>query len=164
MILASHIIVSGLVGSAAKNYFAAAFFGFTSHYILDTLPHWDYSIDDFSPESPSGLFKTKNAWRNIAKLATDVAGGIIVLLILLNRIYQNNIENIAPVFIGAVFGVLPDALQLLYWKTKTPYLKWLSDIHAFTHSIFNKTKKTALPGLAYQIITIALVFIALKFF
>ena len=38
MLLASHIIVSGLLGAATKNYFLAAVFGFVSHYILDFIP------------------------------------------------------------------------------------------------------------------------------
>lgn len=48
MILASHIVVSGLLGTTTNNYFLAAVFGFVSHYLLDAIPHWDYLPDEFA--------------------------------------------------------------------------------------------------------------------
>ena len=50
MTLASHIIISGLLGASTHNYFLAAIFGFVSHFIVDAIPHWD---DYLSPEFDS---------------------------------------------------------------------------------------------------------------
>ena len=121
MILASHIIVSGLLGATTQNYFLAAVFGLSSHYMLDVIPHWDYLSDEFISKikTETGFLKNKKFWRTMLKVAFDILIGLSLLFVIFITTTKNPIpKNIIPIFISIFFGVLPDALQLLYWITK----------------------------------------------
>lgn len=137
MILTSHIIVSGLLGATTNNYFLAAVFGFASHYILDAIPHWDSYI---SPEfkiraeaEDGGFVKKKLFWKEISKITIDILIGLSLLFVIFIALKNPLPQNIIPILISIFFGVLPDALQLLYWMTKWQCLKWNFDLHHFVH-------------------------------
>ncbi len=123
MILASHIIVSGLLGSQTNNYFLAAAIGFFSHYVLDGIPHWDYLSKEFETKAQKnpGFMKDQKFWREIGKVALDLLIGLI-LLFALAKLSGNS--NIISVFIAAFFSILPDSLGLLYWMTNWKIIKW----------------------------------------
>lgn len=159
MILASHIIVSGLLGTTTQNYFLAAALGFTSHYILDATPHWDFYL---SPEfkiraetKDGGFIKEKFFWKEISKIAIDIAVGLGLLFILLKNLTY---VNIVAVFICVFFGVLPDALEFLYWMTKWQNIKWNADLQDAIHQ---KLGPSFWTGLAIQAATIGIVFLIL---
>ncbi len=165
MILASHIIVSGLLGATTQNYFLAAIFGFASHYILDVIPHWDYLSDEFELQvkTEKGFFKKKKFWQKMAKISFDALIGLALLLVIFIALKNFiNQKNIAPILISIFFGTLPDALQLLYWKTKWQSIKWNVDLQRFTHySIHKKIEQAFWPGIITQIATIGIVFLIL---
>lgn len=159
MILASHIIISGILGSKAQNYFLAAIIGLVSHYVLDAIPHWDYLPEEFQSrvKTDGDFIKNKKFWKELSKVAIDGLIGLILLLIL-TSFYQN--LNIASALISAFFGILPDALSLLYWITKWRAIKWNHDFQVFIHySIFKKTEPDFWPGIATQIATIGIFFL-----
>ena len=163
MILASHIIISGLLGATTQNYFLAAVFGFVSHYIIDAIPHWDsYLSPEFKirAEIKDGSFiKEKFFWKEISKIAIDILIGLILLFIFLQNL---NFVSIIAVFISVFFSVLPDALQFLYWITKWQSLKWNIDLHDFIHNaIHKKIEQGFWPGMAIQVATIGIVFLIL---
>ena len=163
MILASHIIISGLLGSQTDNYFLAAAIGFLSHYVLDGIPHWDYLSDEFEAKAQNnlGFIKSKKFWGEISKVFIDIAAGFGLLLILIISIKE---DNIIPAIIGAIFGILPDPLGLFYWMTKLKTLKWNSDIQYFVHhSIHKKIKQKFLPGILVQAATIIAIWLIIYF-
>ncbi len=168
MILVSHIIVSGLLGATTQNYFLAAVFGFASHYMLDVIPHWDYFSNDFilKIKTETGFLKKKKFWRKMFKVACDILIGLSLLFIIFIAAIKNPIpENIAPILISIFFGVLPDALQLLYWITKWQPIKWNSDLqHFIHHSIHKKIEQSFWPGITTQIAIIGIVFLILHKF
>ncbi|MDP2638779.1 MAG: hypothetical protein Q8P06_01265 [Candidatus Azambacteria bacterium] len=161
MILASHIIISGLLGSQTGNYFLAAVLGLASHYILDAIPHWDYLSEEFETRAHTekGFIKRKQFWRELINVAFDALLGLALLFIFI-RIDKN--ANIVPAIIGAMFGVLPDPLGLLHWITKWKFLKWNSDLQKFVHySIHSKIEQYFWPGIAIQTATIGIVLLIL---
>ena len=164
MILTSHIIISGILGSQTQNYFLAALIGLVSHYVLDAIPHWDYLSDEFESGAKSGknFMKKKKFWLELAKIGGDALAGFILLFIF-TQFYQN--ISIIPAIIGGFFGVLPDALSFLYWMTGSKFIKWNYDIQQFVHNLTApKTRRDFLPGTITQISAIAAVlFVILKF-
>jgi len=165
MIIASHIIVSGLLGATTQNYFLAAVFGFVSHYVLDAIPHWDYLSGEFisKVKTETGFLKKKKFWQTMFKVAFDILTGLGLLFIIFIVIIKNPVpKNIIPIFISIFFGVLPDALQLLYWITKWQSIKWNSDLQHFIHySTHKKIEQGFWPGIITQISTIGIVFLIL---
>ena len=155
--LASHIIVSGILGSQTQNYFLAAAIGFISHYIMDAIPHWDYYISkEFKTraETEPGFIKTKFFWKEISKVMADMALGFILIS---GYFWYSGYQNIAVSAVAIFFGILPDPLQLLYFLTKNPVLKLNFDIQHFLH----KEKKPGVAfGLLTQIVVIAAAFAA----
>lgn len=164
MILASHIIISGILGSQTQNYFLAAIIGFASHYVLDAIPHWDYLPEEFQSrvKTDKEFVKNKKFWRELSKVAIDGLAGLVLLLTFAG-FYQG--ANIASALISAFFGILPDALSLLYWITKWRPIKWNHNFQVFIHySIFKKPEPNFWPGIVTQIMTIGIFFLmAIKF-
>ncbi len=160
MILASHIIVSGLLGATTHNYFLAATLGFFSHYIVDAIPHWDaYLSPDFDSRAKSkgGYFlKDKFLYKELGKVAIDILIGLSVLSLILLK--TSGLGNITYAAIGTFFGVLPDPLQLLYLMTNWRFLKPNHEIQLRLHTLIYKTKPGLALGIITQIATIALVF------
>ena len=164
MILASHIIVSGLLGATTQNYFLAATLGFFSHFIVDAIPHWD---DYLSPEfdsrakSEKSLFlKSRYFYKEISKVAIDILIGISVLSLIFFK--TSGFDNITYAAVGIFFGVLPDPLQLLYFMTNWRFLKPNYDIQFRLHTLIYKKKPTFWPGILTQVATILLVFLIVK--
>src|SRR3989344_7349545 len=105
MILVSHIVISGILGSKTQNYFLAAIIGLASHYVLDAIPHWDYLSEEFQSrvKTDKEFVKNKKFWRELGKDAIDGLAGLILLIMLIG-LYKN--LNITSALIGAFFGIL----------------------------------------------------------
>jgi len=166
MILASHIIVSGLLGATTQNYFLAAAIGLVSHYILDAIPHWDFYLSpefNVKVETEDGSFiKEKLFWKEVGKIAIDILIGLGLLFIFLKNL---SYINITAVFISVFFGILPDPLKLFYLMTKWRFIKWNFDLQEFVHySIHSKIDQKFWPGIIIQTIAVALVFLVLRKF
>ena len=163
MILASHIIISGILGSETQNYFFAATIGLASHYILDAIPHWDFYLSpDFDAQAKAkdgSLVKEKFFWKEISKVVVDISIGLGLLFIFAN-FYKNT--NTVPLIISGVFSILPDALILLYWMTNWKFLKWNFDIQEFAHHLTrSKINPSFRLGIITQIATIGIVLLIL---
>lgn len=124
MILFVHILAGGLIASVVKPLFLALILALMSHYFLDLIPHWQYSIENI---------KAKN-WRQAKKefLCVFLDGfSASVLIFFLS-------ENIILSFAGAFFACLPDGLHLLY--RIFPNSRLLAKHHSF-HKIVNYANK-----------------------
>lgn len=160
MILASHIIISGILASKTPNYFLAAAIGLISHYVLDTIPHWDYLSEEFESgaKTDKNFVKRKKFWQELFKITIDILAGFVVLFIFI-KFYDN--INIVPLIISVFFSILPDSLSFLYWITNWKIIKWNHDIQLFAHRLIIKTVPKFPSGLVIQIITIGIVFFML---
>lgn len=144
MILATHLIVGAAVGSQINNPAAGFSINLLLHYLLDSIPHWDY-LD-------------KILKKDIPKIAVDFLAGVIIL-IPLYLIFSQSI-NLTAFLLGAAAGVLPDFLQGLYNLFGLHFLNFHHRFHSFIH--FQKNQPF-LKGLSIQLIlaVAGLFFIAL---
>lgn len=161
MILASHIIISGLLGAGTHSYFLAATLGFFSHFIVDAIPHWDgYLSPDFDSRAKSekGRFlKSRFFYKELGKVAIDILIGLSVLFLIFFK--TSGFDNIAYAAVGIFFGILPDPLQLLYLITNWSFLKPNHKIQLYLHTLIYKENPNFWPGILTQVTTILLVFL-----
>lgn len=97
----NHALTGAAIGLALQNPLLVVPAAFASHFVLDSLPHFDH---------PLYTFGNKHAW----KLYT--IDGIIALTgVVLTMVYAPTL--LLPIILGAIFAVLPDATLLHYYKT-----------------------------------------------
>ena len=162
MILTSHIIISGILASKTQNYFLAAAIGLISHYVLDAIPHWDYLLDkfEFRIKTEKNFIKKKGFWREIIKVTADALAGFGLLALF---VFLDKDANIAPLIISAFFGILPDAIQFLFWLTNWKFIEWNTTLHKFIHYlIYKKINPGFQSGTITQIAIIGIVFLILR--
>jgi len=162
MILTSHIVISGILASKTQNYFLAAIIGLISHYVLDAIPHWDYLPDEFETQTKTdkNFVKRKTFWREIIKISIDALAGFGLLAFF---VFLDKDAHIAPLVISALFGILPDAMQFIYWLTNWKFIKWNVDFQEFAHRLIHKKINPGFQsGIMTQIATIGIVFLILR--
>jgi hypothetical protein len=130
MILTPHLLLGAAIASLLNNHFLAGLLAFTSHYFLDAIPHYDYSVNNI---------KEKN-WRKslpeLLKIALDCALSVALLLLLAKNFFQTTII--------ASFAVLPDGIT--FFQIILPPNRILK-AHSYLHhkvSHWHKNKKISL--------------------
>lgn len=131
MTLTTHTIVGSVVAAFFPTHpeigFVAAF---TSHFVLDAIPHWDYSlkasvIDENNPIN-SDIALDKRFAKDLINIGLDILIGLIASIYILMFIGKFSI----PILIaGALGGIVPDALQLVYMKFRHEPLASLQKFH-----------------------------------
>jgi hypothetical protein len=162
MILASHIIISGILASKTQNYFLAALIGLISHYVLDAIPHWDYLSDEFQfkTKTDKSFIKRTEFWQEIIKISADGLAGLGLLALF---VFLDKDANIMSLIISAFFGVLPDAMQFLHWLTGWKFIKWNTDLQEFVHNLIHKKINPGFQsGIITQIATIGIAFLIMR--
>ena len=102
MVLTPHMLVGAAIGSKVGNVWVVFVLAIIAHFLIDKLPHWDYS-DDVEEE-------IKNAFLLfISKVFLDLLSGSIILWYVFG-VGQPLAFNI---FVGAVAGILPDMISFL---------------------------------------------------
>ncbi|MES2436640.1 MAG: hypothetical protein V4519_01395 [Patescibacteria group bacterium] len=162
MTLTTHAVTGALVGAvASSNPAFAAVAAFASHFLLDAIPHWDYSLSTVSEDSKNPLnnnmqTKGKRFYVDLSKTLFDaVLGMAIVILVFMNA----PVQVLIGALIGAIFAVAPDPLQFVYWKLRLRILEPVQKFHLFIHA---KTllKDRPVIGIGSQIILIILTVLA----
>jgi hypothetical protein len=132
MTLTTHAIVGATFASIFPQDPALALSAaFASHFLIDTLPHWDYAVlSKIEGETKiQSRFDTKSPLYLLDFLRTGsdaVLGTILSVLILSMYLFH------FPLWVsvlGAWAGVLPDFLQFVYYKTRTTFLLPLQRFH-----------------------------------
>lgn len=148
MVIAPHMIIGAAVGVWAPSYGIAFLLGLASHFLVDSLPHWDYlkRID-------------VRRFDHMAKISLDFIIGLIIVFWLVWPIPAPQ-KWIA--FSTALVVLLPDCLEAFYRnfqiKFLTKFLKKLSDFHHGVHRAKRYTFWQALPISAVLIaVAIALI-------
>ena len=163
MILATHAILGTAAAMALRQNPIAAFFAaFASHFVLDALPHWEYKLSSQirHPTDPlkNELVFDQRFIRDLVKTGADCLTGTAISLLV---VAFTSPEYIRIAFLGAIGGVLPDFLQLMYhfFPKYLHYLQW------FHKKIQTQTRLNDMPvlGITLQIILAAL-FIAILIF
>jgi len=129
MTLTTHAIVGALAAQFFPQYPAAAFAaGFASHFVIDALPHWDYSLRSSREHADPLQFDLeigRDFVHDIVKIGFDAILGLFLSCVIA---YLFDLSLILAV-IGACAGIFPDALQFVYFKTHLKLLRSLQRFH-----------------------------------
>lgn len=136
MILSVHFIAGAAITKLIPNKLIAYPLAFLSHFILDSLPHTDYSLRGIA----SG-WKKKNFYESIFSLILDTLFGI-AFIIIWGLTFDK--FNITSALVGGFLGVLPDFLNLVsYMFHKKNFLLFikgrpLTDLEEFKTKTQNR--------------------------
>lgn len=119
MILTPHLLLGAVIASRIEYIPLAIILAFLSHYLLDLIPHIEYSIENIE----------KKQWQkslpDFLKVFLDFSLGILLILI-----FSNPPAGGQPIiFICVFFAILPDGLTLLNYFFSNKILK----IHRYIH-------------------------------
>ena len=99
MILTPHFLVGAALATKIQPLALAVILAICSHYILDAVPHWDYST----------LYIRKKQWKKslpvFLKIALDFSLGLLIISLLA--------KNWFLIIVGGFFAVLPDAVTFI---------------------------------------------------
>jgi len=170
MILATHLLAGAAIATKIKNPLLALILAFFSNYLLDSLPHTEYSLKNME----------KHKWRKSAfdflKVAFDLTFGISIILFLketksLNDsegflfLLGNKVPELSEGFLyfsknyilalaGAFFAILPDGFTFLFFVfPNNKLLKKHFDLHESAH-IFNNKKTSNFWRLTVQTLVV----------
>ncbi len=161
MLTVPHVVLGAALGQAVSEVPGAGLIafglGWASHYLLDSLPHWERLFGsrgpDFSTETPV------KEWPRLylIQAVIDVVLSALVIGYLIWRVPHgdNFLQN--PVFWGAAGALFPDLLDNVpFWNrrlTNLPFFKQQRFLHQYFH--ISETSQLHLPkfaGLATQLI------------
>lgn len=157
MILATHAIVGATLAQFFPSRPAEAFVvGFTAHLLADTLPHWDYDLtsrvdgggDHLNDRLP---LKKLLLSPDILKILLDLVLGLVIIYLIFGKGLSLSLETLA----GAVGGLLPDLMQMLYFLWPKEPLKSFQRFHTFT--IHGKKIPQPVWGIFFQVLFVAII-------
>lgn len=143
MLLICHLLVGAAVAVKIQTAPLALILAFLSHYLLDFVPHWEYSIDNILE---SRWRKTKYEF---LKVALDFCLGLLLVFIFA--------KGQPIIFASAFLAVLPDGLTLVGLILPNKLLN-LHDafhrkiVHYFKKEQFRKNKILVFLGMLSQIL------------
>jgi hypothetical protein len=132
MILSTHAVVGAALASLMPSHPVAAFVvGFASHFVIDSIPHWDYPLQSISlgPGARNNVRITAARIRDLAVIGFDGLAG----LVLATAIFGTE-ANLAAILAGAVGGILPDPLKFVHTLYPCEPLTTLERFHTWIHS------------------------------
>lgn len=164
MILTPHILTGVFVGSKVKNPLFGAILALISHYILDSLPHWEYKFiknwRHFQKRklSPSDLEKIKLSIIGSFKVIIDLSVGFFLISLIFLYFKSFSLKNMIFIYIFAFLSIIPDILIFLYWlMPKNYFLKKHYKFHYLIH--FPKKKNLKIQKFGFLIELILIIFI-----
>lgn len=169
MTLTTHIIVAGAVAAPLLSNPPLAFAaGLASHYLMDAIPHWDWklaSIPEDGPHTKEVGMSYKKIVRDLRLVTLDISIGLLALFIVVAISGGSGLLVVLFGLIAAAFGgILPDALQFVYFLWQKQPMTTIQKLHDFFHAKTKVPHKQMIRGLAYQAIIIAPSLLVLVFF
>lgn len=163
MILSAHAITGAALASAMPEHPLAGFaVGFFSHFVLDSIPHWDYhldsSVEDETDHLNDDMVISPMFYRDLVKIAIDGTFGLVVSYFLFGF---HAPYAVVAVLLGAIGGMAPDALRFVSMKWKHEPLNSLTRFHLWIHS--NLKIKDLAFGVTFQTILLSIFVFAAKF-
>jgi hypothetical protein len=124
MILIPHLIISGVIAAKINYLPLALILAFLSHYLLDFLPHIEYSIDNIENKN------WKKSGRDFLKLGIDFLIGLFFLTL----IYFITKTNYYILAAAGFLGIFPDMITGAYFfYPDNKLLKWHYKLHQKIH-------------------------------
>lgn len=160
MILSTHAVAGALVGSVvAYNPFLAGALGFASHFILDAVPHWDYPLKssqkDLNNRMNNTVIMGKSFIFDLAKIGLDMLVGAVVVFLAFSNAPTTVFWGAC---IGAVFAVLPDFLQFVYFRYPHEPMRSLQKFHVVMVHAKTDYNDRPIIGIFFQAALIAIIF------
>jgi len=157
MILIPHIIVGATIGSKLHSIWLIAILSLLSHYILDKIPHWDYTSGGVKNFLATNQFKYLAVF--ILKVFIDFfIGFIIIIIMILNRTLPS--DSLKYIFVGFLFAIMPDITlgASFLFKNSTFSQKYFAFHKKYLHFKHENEKegKITFLGLFSQIVIIAI--------
>ena len=137
MILTSHAIIGAAVSRLAP---ADPILGFllavASHFVADTVPHWDYShVFRSAVRDERGqimnMHWNKDFLFDFFKIGADAAAGALLALFIFQA---HSGSDFIALFAGICGGVFQDGLQILYLKIKKEPFIAIQGFHEKIHA------------------------------
>ena len=157
MTLTTHAIVGATVATLTPNPILGFVLGFGSHYVLDAIPHWSYPIHSLEKDKKNSLntklIISKDSEVDFIKIAIDGILGLLLSFILVGFFHP---DSFLTILCGALGGMIPDALQFLYWKWKCEPFTTFQRLHNWAHTS-NRIDDKPFTGIFSQILIIFLV-------
>lgn len=164
MILNTHVIVGAATAQFFPNRPVLTFFaGFISHYLIDTLPHWDYELlsaqEDLNNPMNSDMAINKDFLIDLLKVFLDFCFGIFVSFLIFTK------SEFPPLWMmtAIVGSVFPDVLAFFYWKIKKEPLTSLQRLHIWTQKC-ESFKIRPFLGFSLQLSFALIIALIVKFF
>ena len=127
MILFVHLLFGAAIGNLVQNPILAIILAFLGHYLLDLIPHVEYSIDNIENKN------WKKALPDFVKVFLDIVLGLLAIFLLS--------KNHPLIYVCAFFGILPDGLSMVNKLYEINILKIHNDFHGEKNIHFLKNKK-----------------------
>ena len=156
MILSVHATFGAAVASLVPNHPVLGFtLGFTSHFVLDAIPHKDYdllSVEDdpnAKPKLTDSIYKKFRLLRDIVVVSFDALIGLcLAFMFFFNPVHP------WIFLIGAVSSLIPDFLTFLYLIFKHKPLVMFFNFHSsYIHTKYI-LKLDQVRGVVVQFFTI----------
>lgn len=149
MVLTTHSIAgAAFAGLLATDPALAFTVGLASHYLLDSIPHWEYELASKTNDDELDFkFGTAGFFSDISKIVFDLILGLAISYYLFVTLAG---FSWLVVFAGVVGGVLPDFLQFFYAEHKIKILAVTQKIHDYFHAENRPYKKAQLRGILWQ--------------
>lgn len=127
MILTVHLLTGAAIAAKVKNPFWGFLFAFLSNYLLDSLPHTEYSIENIREK------RWKKSLFDFLKVSLDIFFGFMLILFFS--------KSSLLIFTGAFFAILPDGLTfLLFIFPNNKLLQKHFEFHKNAAHFFNNKK------------------------
>jgi hypothetical protein len=150
MILTPHAIVGATLANIFPDNPALGFsLAFTSHYVLDMLPHVDYKFSNFldtKTKKLNSIFYDKKLYSNFLSIVIDFLAAVLICVLFFVRSYK----SLFITLVGVAGGVLPDFLQFLYYKFNMQPWIFFQKIHTKFHALI-KVKNSYFWGIFLEI-------------
>ncbi|MFA5022689.1 MAG: hypothetical protein WC385_01880 [Candidatus Paceibacterota bacterium] len=132
MVLTPHAVVGAAIASAFNLTPGAAFVaGFASHFLLDSIPHWDYDLKASSLDNENPLNDdipiSRKAIGDWIKIFFDLFLGFFLAITFFTG--HGQITTLTSLLWGAFGGILPDGFQFLAMKFKLRPLVFFHRFH-----------------------------------
>jgi len=156
MVLTPHAIIGAAVAlQFPKHPILGFIFGFLSHFILDAIPHWHYSV--LAIKEAKKLMSTKpftggrGALRDLTWIGGDFFLGIVISAVMATL---TNPPAIFIALLGAAGGVFPDFLQFAYFAIPKPPISTIYNFHMWIHAK-KRLDDQPLIGISQQLLLVA---------
>jgi len=125
MILLTHLLAGAVIGTKIKTLWAAIALSIIGHYLLDSIPHSEYSIKNIEEK------QWKKSYIDFIKVFMDFCLGVSIIFLLS--------DNSPAVYICAFAAIIPDGMALLSRVFGFKILKWHDRFHhGQVHKLKNK--------------------------